>query len=87
MNRDLWYLLRLLGISGILAAAIRERDGRLRLWIGDPAEGVRETVLVHEHDAPGWLEARALRYYPGSGFAQVRRFLAAALARAAKSRT
>jgi hypothetical protein len=80
-------VLRLLGISGILAAAIRERDGRLRLWIGDAGEGVRETALVAEKDAPAWLEDRALRHYPDSAFAQVRRFLSAALVRAAKSRT
>ena len=87
MDRDLWFVLRLLGISGILAAAIREPGGRLRLWIGDSTHGVRETATVRPQDAPAWLEARALQHYPDSSFARVRRFISAARAAAAKSRT
>lgn len=87
MDKDLWFTLRLLGISGILAAAIRESSGRLRLWIGDSAEGVRETATVRPEDAPAWLENRALHHYPDSSFARVRRLLSAAMRAAAKSGT
>ncbi len=80
-------MLRLLGISGILAAAIRESSGRLRLWIGDSSGGVRETASVPPEEAPAWLEGRALHHYPDSSFAKTRRLLAAAMRAAAKSGT
>jgi hypothetical protein len=75
MDRDLFGTLRLLRISGILAAAIRTSDGRYRLWLGDTAAGVRETASVPVERAPAWLVSRALHHYPRSDFAKVRCFL------------
>jgi len=81
MDRKLYFTLKMLSLSGLLAAAVREADGRLKLWIGDAASGVRATTVLHREDlAVEWLVAQALHHYPQSDFAKVRALLAAAVA-------
>ena len=76
MDRKLYFTLKMLSLSGLLAAAVRENDGRFKLWIGDAASGVRATaVLMGQSDAVDWLVARALEHYPRSDFAKVRRLI------------
>lgn len=75
VDEDLLRTLRLLRISGILGAAVRQADGGYRVWIGDVIDGVRQSATVPAGAAASWFVSQALRNYPSSPFARAHAFI------------
>lgn len=74
MARNLSIMLRTLNASRINAAARITAHGRVEVWLGDPASGLRDVSffgLDRLSEAAEWLAANALKYYPQSDFAKV----------------
>ncbi len=83
MERDLTMTLRTLHASDISAAAQITGDGRIQVWLGDRALGVCDAAFFPLHEperAADWLAERAIRHFPKSDFARVRRLIAQAAA-------
>jgi hypothetical protein len=83
MYRDLSMTLRSLRASGIEAGSEATAEGKVRVWLTSPLDGVCESALFYElGEAAEWLSARAAKIFPESDFAKVLRMLAAAVASA-----
>jgi hypothetical protein len=83
MDRDLRITLRTVHASDINAAAQITGDGRIQVWLGNRTLGVCDAAffpLDESSRAADWLAERALKYFPRSDFAKVRRLLAACVA-------
>lgn len=73
---DLTATIRVLNCSGIQAAAAFLPGGEIHVWLGDAETGVRDAAVFRQrHEAARWLGAVAVRHFPASEFAKVRRFL------------
>jgi hypothetical protein len=81
---DLTATVRLLRCSGIQAAAAFLPGGEIHVWLGDAETGVRDAAVFRQReDAARWLCAAAMRHFPASDFATVRRFIATVTAQCA----
>lgn len=80
MERTLFLLLRVLNQSGITAAARMPNAAALEVWLGDAENGVRRSAVFSRRElskAIAWLTEHAVRLYPDSDFARVRKLLGA----------
>jgi hypothetical protein len=82
---DLSSTIRVLNCSGIQAAAAFLPGGEIHVWLGDAQTGVRDTAVFRQRaEAAAWLTLAAVRHFPASDFAKVRRFLARVTAQRAR---
>lgn len=82
---DLTATLRVLNGCGIQAAAAFLPGGEIHVWLGDAETGVRDSAVFRQREeAARWLTVVALRHFPVSDFAKVRRFIAQVTAQCAR---
>jgi len=80
MERTLFLLLRVLNHSGITAAARMPNAAAIEVWLGDAENGVRRSAVFSRRElskAIAWLTEHAVRLYPDSDFARVKKLLGA----------
>lgn len=78
MERTLFLLLRVLNHSGITAAARMPNAAAIEVWLGDAENGVRRSAVFPRRElskAIAWLSEHAVRLYPDSDFARVKKLL------------